>query len=297
MAYPITGGTAVLDSVTSSTDVNRLLVTALSIEEVTYQLESDTFDITPLDGSGAGAANVAGLMSGTVSFSGYYPKPTPRIGNSGLVSFATSAGYAQVVKSWKIDVDFGEIDITSHDGSAVAAKRYMPSGVYTWGGSYTAHAVSDDTEISYRKPTPINNTSTGGTATFKITEGGASDPALTGSIIVSQIANQIRKPNAQELAYTFRGSGAISETVGSNTTNTPQLRVATSNPWGVPDWDTNGDGVPDVTLTYKTFVGSSTLRYTSACFLKSVSIECTQGQPIKISGVLRLTDAITFESV
>ena len=289
MPYIITGSTSTLASVTSATDLNRLLVTALKIQEVTYAIENESFDITELSGSGAGVERMMGLQSGTMSFSGHYPKTAPRTGNSGLVSWGSSLGYAQYVQDWKLDIDFGEIEITAFNATAPTAKRYMPSGVYEWTGSYTAHAVNDNTTATYRLPSALH--ASAATMTLKVTEDGASDPAFSGSAFVTQISNPIRKPEKQAIAYTFNGTGSLTETVGATL---PPLIRATTGTIGAPDWDTNADGVPDVQVVFNTFVGGTTHAYTSAAYLKSLSIEVSPGQPIKVSGQLRLNDAITF---
>jgi hypothetical protein len=289
MPYIITGSTATLSSVTSATDLNRLLVTALKIQEVTFQIENESFDITELSGSGAGVERMMGLQSGTMSFTGHFPKTAPRTGNSGLVTWGSSNGYAQYVQDWKLDVDFGEIEITAFNATAPTAKRYMPNGIYQWSGSYTAHAVNDNTTVAYRVPSALH--ATAATATFKITEDGASDPAFSGSAFVTQISNPIRKPEKQALAYTFQGTGSLTETVGSTL---PPLVRATTGAIGTPDWDTDGDGVPDVAVVFNTFVGATTHAYNAKAFLKSLSIEVSPGQPIRVSGSLRLNDATTF---
>jgi hypothetical protein len=289
MPYIITGSTATLSSVTSSTDLSRLLSTALKIQDVTFAIQNDEFDITELSGSGNGVERMMGLQSGTMSFSGHYPKTAPRTGNSGLVTWGSSLGYAQYVQDWKLDIDFGEIEITAFNATAPTAKRYMPNGVYEWSGSYTAHAVNDNTTATYRLPSALH--ATAATATFKITEDGANDPALSGAAFVTQVSNPIRKADKQALAYTFRGTGSLTETVGSTL---PPLIRATTGAIGTPDWDTNADGVPDVTVVFNTFVGATTHAYTAAAFLKSLSIEVSPGNPVKVSGQLRLNDATTF---
>lgn len=273
MAFPVTGALATITSITSGTDVYQLLTQALKINQVRINEEAEQFDISELSGSGSSVERVAGLISGTMDYEGVYSKSTPRIGNSGLVTFAS--GYVQRVTGWKIDVDFGEIDITSMDGTAITARKFMPSGLYSWSGSYTAHAV-DSTALS--KPTAINNA--GAAAEFKLTED-STDPTLSGNIIVTSLGQTIRKGDLQVAEYAFQGAGDITETVGSTL---PGLRRTSYGVWGRPDWDSDDNGTPQMVLTTYT---SRTL--TTTVFLKSVSVECMVGQPIKVSGQIRFS--------
>jgi hypothetical protein len=280
MGFPITGALATITSVTSSNDLNTLLVSALKVQDVTVNQDADQFETTELSGSGVSVERLAGLMSGTFDFAGFYPKSAPRLGNSGLVTYGD--GYVQVVTGWKIDVDFGEIDITSMTGSAVTAKTFMPNGIYSWSGSYTAHAVNDTAASA---PSAVNYA--GGSATFKLTEDGASDPALGGSIVVTGVRQTIRKADKQSLEYSFQGAGAITETKGSTLVG---LRRTTTGTWPAPDWDLNGDGTPDISVVLTTYTSRT---ITAAAFLKSLSIECQMGQPVRVSGVVRFSGSVS----
>ena len=273
MAFPVTGALATITSITSSTDVYQLLTQALKINQVRVNEEADQFDISELSGSGAGRERVTGLISGTMDFEGVYSKATPRIGNSGLVTFAS--GYVQRVTGWKLDVDFGEIDITAMTGSAITAKKFMPNALYEWSGSYTAHAV-DSTALS--KPTAVNGV--GASAEFKLTED-STDPTLSGNIIVTSLGQTIRKGDLQVAEYAFQGAGDITETKGSTLAG---LRRTSTGTWAAPDWDSDDNGTPQMILT--TYTGRT---LTVTVFLKSMSVECMVGQPIKVSGQIRFS--------
>lgn len=277
---PLTGALATLTSVTANTDLNTLLVSALKINEVRINQDTEFFDVSELSGSGSAVERIVGLAAGTFDFTGFYPKSAPRLGNSGLVSYS-SGGYAEVVTKWSISVDFGEHDITSQTGSVVYAKTFMPSGIFAWNGSYTAHAVSGNA---------IGAQSVAGdtiaTGTFKITED-STDPALSGPIVVTGVSQMIRKADLQVCDYTFQGAGALTETKGSTL---PGLRRTTTGAWGTPDWDTDADGAPDVSVVLTTFTGRT---ITANAFLKSLTIECQMGQPVKVSGTCRYSGAVS----
>jgi len=285
MGYPITGASATVNSITASTDV-KYLFDVLKITEVTFNTEADDFDISELSGSGAATERLSGLMSGTIDFSGYYPKTAPKLGNGGLITYAS--GYVQVVNEWRLSVEFGEHDITALNATAPTAKRFMPSGLFEWSGSYTAHAVNS-TAVSL----PTAAASTGAAAAF-ILVNETDDTKLGGSINVRQLGHAIRKADKQILSYSFVGSGALTETVGTTYDPLrldPGTAAGTATAWGAPSWDTNGDGVPDVSLVYYTF-GTSRY-YTVPVFLRSLNIEVSPGNPIRVSGQLRMADAIT----
>lgn len=277
---PLTGAAATITSVTSSTDLNRLLMTALKNTTITLSEDAEEFEVSELSGSGSGAEYIVGLASGSFDFEGVYPKSAPRIGNSGLVTYAS--GYAEFVNSWRLQCEYGETDITAFTGSAVLGRTFMPNGVYNWSGSYTAHAVSGNAISSV---TAANTAAA--SATFKITEDGGSDPTLSGNILATAVRQTIRKPDLQVCEYTFRGSGDITETKGSSL---PALRVASTGAWTVPDWDTDADGDSDVEVVLTTASGRTITAY---AFLRSISVEVAIGQPIRVSGSVRFNGTIT----
>lgn len=276
MAYGITGAAATITSITSGTDVYQLCTQALKQVQFRVSQEADEFDISELSGSGAGAEYLAGLVSGTMDFEGHYPKSSPVLGNSGLVTYAD--GYVQRVSEWKIDVDFGEIPITWMTGTAVLAKKFMPAGIYSWNGSYIAQQV-DSSAVNG----PSASGYAGGSATFKITED-STDPALSGAIIVTGVAQTVRKADLINTEYTFRGSGAITETKGSTL---PGLRRTTTGTWSTPDWDSDDNGTPEMIFTL-----ASGRTVTATVFLKSMSIECKIGEPVNVTGTIRFSGTI-----
>ena len=201
MAFPITGSTATVTSVTAGTDV-KFLFDVLKINEVAINTEADEFDISELSGSGAAVERLSGLRSGTMTFSGFYPKAAPKIGNTGLLKYnAVTVGFVQ---DWTMDVDFGEIDITSFNATAPTVKKFMPSGLFTWGGTFNVHMLNDDnalgsaTDDEVTLPTAAG--STGTEAIFQIFTGGTNAHTLTGNILLRSLGHSIRKADKQVLA-------------------------------------------------------------------------------------------------
>lgn len=293
MGYPITGRGAKITCATSSTDLNHIFGTAdtsgsVRVISFTPSLESGEHDITGFRASGVTSASfIAGLRSGTIDFEALYPNSTsaaaattPRLGNSGLVTFGS--GYVYLVDSWSLDVDFGEEDITGMDGTAIGARSYMPGGVVSWRGSWSGRF---DSATAPTDPSAVN--SAGAAATFKLTEDGANDASFTGSIIVPRGPRVDVAPRSQvKVSYDFMGTGDLTAVAGSTLPCIFPAGVVDSS-----DWDTSGtDGAADVQVV-ATFASGRTL--TSYAFLRSVRVQCNIGEPIRVSGSLRLTGAWT----
>lgn len=286
MGFPVNGATATVSSVTASTDI-KWLFDVLKISELTVNIDADEFDISELSGSGAAVERMNGLRSGTLDFSGVYPKSAPKLGNVGL---ATLSGYTNFVTDYRIDVDFGEQEITSLAASGPTVKTFMPSGLLTWGGSFNAHAISDAAV-----GLPSAAASTGAAATFIFYNDATNDNKLSGNVLITRVGHAIRKADKQVLAYTFQGSGALTETVGDTYDALrldPTASPGTATAWGAPSWDTSGDGVPDVSVELTTYNGTADSKYTVGAFLKSLTLECNVGQPLRVSGQLRMTGSI-----
>lgn len=270
MGIPVTSASATLVSVSNPSDLYTL-TTGMRLSEFSFSLDADEFDVSQLDGSTVCAENLVGLMAGTVSFSGYYDKSSPMLGNAGLVTYA--GGYSQYVTDWKIDVDFGEIDITALAVSAPVSKNWMPGGLPKWSGSYNAHAV-DDTAVS--KPTAAG--SLGSSATFNV----SATKTLAGNIFAKSLSHAVRKADKQVLAYSFTGSGNITE-AGIGTS------IRGNGAWPRPTYTASTPAV-----IFKTYEAGGTDRtYAGNAFLKSISIEVPVAAPVKISGQLRFFGDIT----
>ena len=289
MAIPITGSTATVVSVSASTDV-KYLFDVLKISEVGINLEADEFDISELSGSGSAVERLSGLRSGTMSFSGFYPKSAPKMGNTGLVTYSGSA--VAYVADWTMDVDFGETEITSFAATGPTVKQYIPNGIFTWGGSFNAHAL-DDTAVTL----PASVGSTGTAAIFQIFKGATNNHTLNGNVLLKSLGHSVRKADKQVLAYSYSGSGSLTETEGDSY---DPLRVdpASSSPgtataWGIPSYDLSSSPMkPSVVVKTYEGGGSPDREYTFSAFLKSLNISVSPGNPIAISGTLRIFNAV-----
>jgi hypothetical protein len=291
MAFPITGSTATVTSVTAGTDV-KFLFDVLKINEVAINTEADEFDISELSGSGAAVERLSGLRSGTMTFSGFYPKAAPKIGNTGLLKYnAVTVGFVQ---DWTMDVDFGEIDITSFNATAPTVKKFMPSGLFTWGGTFNVHMLNEDnalgsaTDDEVTLPTAAG--STGTAAIFQIFTGATNAHTLSGNVLLRSLGHSIRKADKQVLAYAYSGSGGVTEQQG-DTYDPLRIDPATIAPGGSAAW--TGPSWTDATSPEIVVTAYSGRTYTIKAFLKSLSISVSPGNPIAINGSLRIFDTIT----
>jgi len=271
---------------------SQLLITGTRQLTFGVDLTGDQEETTPLDGSTLGATTLAGLRSGVINFDGMFTRSAPLIGNAGLVTLdSTHAGYAVRLHEYELTVDFGEEDITGFNATPPTWKVFRPGGKYNWSGRFSGRLLSDA-----NAGVPPSPNSTGAAATFKTAEGGATDSSFSGSIIVPGVQHQISRANSSQLLnFAFTGSGALTETKGSNN---PGLLVAATaaigritgaGAEGSTDWDINADGTPDVSAVLTAFTG---ITYTCPVFLKTVTFRVGVGTGIRASGQLRIADAV-----
>lgn len=226
------------------------LINLIRQTEIDISFDADEFDVAELAGSydGSGAERLSGLKSGTLSFSGLFPKAATKVGNSGSV---TSGAVSNFLTEWSLDVDFGEQEITSFGDTTF--KKYIASGLYVWSGSYTAIA-----EGVVSTPVTAAN-SLGTSATFDTGQ----SLSFAGKIINKSMSHSIRKADKQMLSFSYQGSGTLTGTGFTTPTSAP----SESDTFTLDTGPTN---------------------YTGTGFLKSLSIRCSVNNPISISGTVRI---------
>jgi len=295
MAFPITGNKIAV-SVSGASELLTLFGTSPTTGTVRVQKFTINADAPEQEVTGNTAATVnsrayiLGLAEATIEVEGLYPKilsaataTTPRLGNSSLITYG--AGSVYNVAQFSLEIEYGAIDITGMDGTAIAARRFMPSGVVSWRGSWTSRHSSG---VALTIPGATNQTpGSGGTAaTFKLTEDGT-DPGFTGNIIVPRGPRFSVDPRGVlvEAAYDFVGDGDL--TVSAAGSTLPALLSVGAI--GPSAWDTTGDGVPDVVCTFTAYTGRT---YTASCFLRNLKIDFNVGQPLKVMAALQVSDAM-----
>ena len=291
MAYVVSGAPATLTSVTGSSMPNQLLMSGSRQLSFGVSKTGDSEETTPLDGSTLGATMLSGLRSGVVNFDGMIGRSSPALGNTGLITLDSSlAGYAVRLREWELTIDFGEEDITGFNGTPPTWKVFRPGGKYNWSGRFAGMLLSDA-----NAGVPSAPGATGAAATFKLLEGGANDPSFSGNIIIPGIEHTVnRSAGNQPVAFTYMGSGALTETKGSSLAGLLVAatgviaRTTGAGAEGPTDWDLDADGVPDVSAV---FTYASGVTDTVPVFLKTATFRCAVGVGLRVTGQLRMAGA------
>ena len=214
--------------------------------------------------------NLAGIYTWQVDLEALWPRATPRLGNSGFITFGT-AGYATNMLRYNLNIT-SEVHAWVPLTGSVVKTPYARPGVGSWGGSYTA--LVDATTSINAGPDPGDMGTAAGTATFKLTEDGT-DPTLAGAIVVTGWEVEAQRGNQTEIRYDFVGTGDLTAVAGSSLANILPARVAF--PF---DWDADSDGVPDGTLTCTAVTGKT---YSGPAFISSIALTCDPSQPIQVN--------------
>lgn len=265
----------------AGTYLEQVLSTACRVVSATLNSNADSADASAL--GAASTSMMQGLVNHTIDFEALYPTSAPRYGNQGFVTFA--AGYVPFVRSFTIEIDFGEIDITSRaasDGTALPARIYRPAHRPIVTGTFTT--LVDSATL----PTALTAANTAaGSAVFKFAEGGAADPQISGSIrTISRNGPTVGPAGEQIVEYGFQFSGNVA--VQGGTTDTPSILPAGSNIAGA-DWDAAGGGFGQA-VEFDTKSGTF---YSGTGFLRALRIEVPSDGPIRVTGTIRLSGALT----
>jgi hypothetical protein len=277
---PITGVAATIASVTSGTDLKQIVDTSTDVRAFVPSFIADAFDTTPL--AAAAIRNTTGLTSGEVAFRAVYPRTTPRVGASGLVTYATAPPFN--CNAFSVTFDWGEADITKYTGTAQTYKIWRPGALPRISGTFNAYAADDGTPAL---PTGPNVSS--GAVSFKLAEDGTADPTLAGAIVVTgNNYDEIMATNPLiPVSYSFVGSGTAAWTISAGDTLPALLPAGNVD---APDWDMNADGTPDVSATF-TLASGRTIA--APVFIRSLTLASSATGLIEVSGVLRIAGIVT----
>jgi len=276
LAYPLTSETGNLTSIAASGDLLYLFGTALRMttDLATIKIESNEIDVTQATGS---AINMMekfhGLRTGTVDFSGIFPRTTPPLGISALVTYAS--GYVAYMNALTIDITWPEIEITETTGAATGWRKWMPGGIGSWSGSYTCKA-----DVNDAPSLPTSGASA--TASFKLVEAGT-DPTLSGNIGIPSLSQRVRLGDFSELSYAFNGSGNLNQTNGG--------LLAASGDISKPTWNIAGtSATPDQTC--RLTVGGSR-KWEFPAFWTKLSLSWKMDDVVRVTGTLRIASTAT----
>lgn len=277
LAYPLTSETGNLTSSALSGDLLYLFGTALRMttDLATIKIESNEIDVTQATGSAINMkARNLGLRGGTVDFSGIFPRTTPPLGISALVTYAS--GYVAYMNALSIDITWPEIEITEMTGANTGWRRWMPGGIGMWAGSYTCKADVND-------PPTIPTSGAPAAASFKLAETGATDPTLAGNIGAMSISQKVRLGDYSEITYSFIGSGDLTQSNGGLT--------AASGAIAKPTWNIAGtSSLPDNTCVLKVAGGRT---WTFPAFWTKLSLSWKMDDVVRVNGTLRIADVAT----
>lgn len=240
----------------------QLATTGAEGQEFRLNLNGVEFDSTNFSTTGA-STHVKGLSSWDGEFTGIIKAINH--GALGLVTY--SAGYVVNMKRWTMNIERDTFDSTVFGATEMA---FAP-GCWKFGGDFSGFL--DDTTVA-TMPVNSNEPATG---TFKYEEKGVTDNTLSGSIFTTRAGIQANPRALNEISYTYRGSGAITQ-------STPSAGAGI-----LPAGAVAGDAASQLTLTSstsRTFVGSA--------FWKSISIDCSVADLVKVRVGFQGTGALVI---
>lgn len=265
MGYQLEGIEFTIATITAATDLATMIhpsTGSIIPNGITISANSDILDITA-QGSTA-KENRAGLGSWTATVPFYVPRTTKLLGNNGDLTYGDST-YDKWISEYELTVEAAVLDITSQDQVDKNFRYFRPSKLVGFSGSVSAFADSATVaSIPLNSSTAI---SAYPTATFKLAEDGATDPKLAGSAILSQLSHSVvQNSTLQQYRYSLTGTGALTATAGSGGI-VPIFPAGTVDQ---PDWDTTGNGDPDVAITMTAKSGG--LTFSGFCFWRRLQV-------------------------
>ena len=279
MSSPVTGAAAGITINTAAKDLSYLFGTAVGESTVTLDWEGTDIESTQMSTSGVKMQqHTSGLKACRVNFTGFYPRASRPLGISSLITYAS--GNVLFAHDLDIGIEWPEEEITSFTGATGNYKKFMPGGIGSWGGSFKTLAVDD---VNYGTAgLPTDSGSSGSAATFKLYEAGATDPALSGNIIITGVSHPITMAGKQVITNTFKGSGDLTQAgIGI---------FATSGTISRPNWTTGNAGTDDVSVTVQYASGRT---FTGYAFWTGVRFQSQPNGLIKVTGTLRFSGDVT----
>lgn len=283
MAVPSAGYLGKITSWGSSgDDCYQLVTNGFSPYKYELKVSAQPLDITSYGSSGVvSRAYTAQLGTWEVAISGRFPKATPKLGNQGLVSVGGSA--LALVQGWTLNMSWATFDITAQAASGPTWRSMRP-GILLASGTVDLQL---DSGAAATLPAVAGAASSA--FVLKLTEDGTNDNSFTfnGRLNDLGISSSVDGMNLGK--YGFQSTGDIT-CIGSSTTSNILPCSTTGVVVDIPDWDNDGDGVPDRSLVFQSDSGRT---YTGAAFLKSLSITCRVDQVIEVVATAQGCGALT----
>lgn len=287
MGYQLEGVEFNLATVTAATDLAAMLhpsTGSVSPYSFTLNVETPELDIT---GQGSTAKDWrTGLGTWNATAQAYFPRATKLLGNTGDITWSDSTDI-KWINAYNLNVEAAVLDITSQDQTSPHFKYFRPSKLVGFSGDIDA--FYDSGAVATLPLTTSTAISAYPTATFKLIEDGATDTKLAGAVILRQLSqNAVQNSSLQQLKYGFRGTGALTATTGTGGI----LAVFPAGTVDQPDWDTGGNGDPDVAVTLLSKSGG--LTFTGFCFWRRVAISVPMSGMIGVTIELQGTGAYSL---
>lgn len=289
MGYQLEGIEFALSTVTAATDLADMLhptTGSVSPYSWTINAEAPEIDIT---GQGSTAKDFrTGLGTWSATGQAYFPRATKHLGNNGDITWSDSTDI-KWINGYNLNIESQVLDIDSQDQADKNFQYKRPSKLVSFSGDIDA--FYDSAAVAILPKNTSTAISAYPTATFKLTEDGAADPTLAGAVILRTLSqNAVQNSTLQQLKYGFRGTGVLTATSGSGGV----LAIFAAGAVNQPDWDTTGDGNPDVAVTLLSKSGG--LTFTGFCFWRRVSIACAINDAIRVTVELQGTGLYSIVS-
>ena len=126
---------------------------------------------------------------------------TPASGYSGLVTWTT---YSTNIHEWTCDVNWGEKQVTSFNGSSITAHSYIPL-IASWRGTFAGY-LDGTTPVTL----PTLPAASYASLALKLLENtGTVDDTLTGTAAATQISSSATVGGGGDFSYSYEGSGDL----------------------------------------------------------------------------------------
>lgn len=271
MGYQVMGFEGTIDSWDGTVNTH-LVANALAGQNATLRISSDDLNVTNYASGLVATASKNGIRDWEVTSSGILDKSALTVGNAGNLSF--SGGYVQHVNAWTLNIAASVHDITAYTGSTITNKAFRP-GLITASGTY--NAMMDSGTLLVQPGIPS-------TAAAAMVLTVAASQTITFDALAQQVGLGMPIGDLDTVDYTFKASDNSIVFAGSDNL-IPAGTLAT------PEWDSNGDGVPDRVLTFKTHSGQT---ISGAAFWSLLSITNTVSGLVGFSVTARGAGPLTI---
>lgn len=282
MGYPVSGIQGAITSVTGSTDLASLLdPSSGALKPNSAEITSNAPELNTTGQADTAYKHKTGLREWSMTYRCLYPRSAPIIGATSNVTF--SSGQVYKINRWSLGfAPVGGVLPVSHTGQSDKTWAYFKPGRLVKASGTVEMLMESSAAVTM----PTATTGSHPTLTFALTDE-STDPSIAGAFSLTQlgIAVPIGEDGLNTVRYSAVSSGALTATSG---TSSPCCFPAGTIDG--PDWDTDGDGEPDVQIVFTAVSGRT---FTGYCFWQSVSFDFSMGALASASVQLKGTGPLT----